>query len=99
MHSTIRKACVTALFVLALLPAVSGPARAQSAVTSAVKSIFSEEGPVDTTWTAQFEAFEHAAARLPLALLLSAMLAFRPRRRGTPKRKAPVIQTQIILAV
>ena len=27
------------------------------------------------------------------------MLAFRPRRRGTPKRQAPVIQTQIILAI
>jgi uncharacterized membrane protein YhiD involved in acid resistance len=27
------------------------------------------------------------------------VLAFRPRRRGTPKRQMPVIQTQIILAV
>ena len=27
------------------------------------------------------------------------MLAFRPRRRGTPQRQTPVIQTQIILAV
>src|SRR6478752_9415717 len=27
------------------------------------------------------------------------MPAFRPRRRGTPKRQAPVIQTQIILAL
>jgi uncharacterized membrane protein YhiD involved in acid resistance len=27
------------------------------------------------------------------------MLAFRPRRRGTPARQAPVIQTQIILAI
>jgi uncharacterized membrane protein YhiD involved in acid resistance len=37
--------------------------------------------------------------RLPIAAVLSAMLAFRPRRRGTPKRQAPVIQTQIILAI
>lgn len=36
---------------------------------------------------------------LPLAAALGAALAFRPRRRGTPPRSAPVIQTQIILAV
>ena len=33
------------------------------------------------------------------ASLLGAALAFRPRRRGTPARSAPVIQTQIILAI
>jgi hypothetical protein len=38
-------------------------------------------------------------ARLPLAAGLAAVLALRPRRRGTPKRQAPVIQTQIILAI
>ena len=37
--------------------------------------------------------------RLPLAAVLAATLAVRPRRRGTPHRKPPVIQTQIILAV
>ena len=67
--------------------------------TSLKKSLFSEDGPVDTAWEAQFESFEHALVRLPIAALLSAMLAFRPRRRGTPKRQAPVIQTQIILAI
>lgn len=36
---------------------------------------------------------------LPTAALLGAALAFRPRRRGTPPRSAPVIQTQIILAI
>ena len=36
---------------------------------------------------------------LPLAAALGAALAFRPKRRGTPPRSAPVIQTQIILAV
>ena len=36
---------------------------------------------------------------LPLAAALGALLAFRPRRRGTPPRSAPVIQTQIVLAV
>ena len=36
---------------------------------------------------------------MPIAAALSAILAFRPRRRGTPKRQAPVIQTQIVLAL
>jgi uncharacterized membrane protein YhiD involved in acid resistance len=36
---------------------------------------------------------------LPVAAVLGAALAFRPRRRGTPPRSAPVIQTQMILAV
>jgi hypothetical protein len=40
-----------------------------------------------------------AVLALPLAAGLGAALAFRPRRRGTPARSAPVIQTQIILAV
>ena len=41
----------------------------------------------------------HALLRLPLAAALGAMLAFRPKRRGTPPRQVAVIQTQIILAV
>src|SRR5215207_4289267 len=42
---------------------------------------------------------DDAMVRLPLAALLGAALALRPRRRGTPARTAPVVQTQIILAV
>ena len=37
--------------------------------------------------------------RLPLAALLGAALALRPRRGGTPPRQPAVVQTQIILAV
>lgn len=66
---------------------------------TAKRSIFAEDGPVDTAWDAQLESFWHAVVRLPVAALLSAILAFRPRRRGTPKRQAPVIQTQIVLAL
>ena len=36
---------------------------------------------------------------LPMAAVLGTALAFRPKRRGTPPRSAPVIQTQVILAV
>jgi uncharacterized membrane protein YhiD involved in acid resistance len=37
--------------------------------------------------------------RLPVAALLGAALALRPKRRGTPPRTPAVLQTQIILAI
>jgi uncharacterized membrane protein YhiD involved in acid resistance len=40
-----------------------------------------------------------AVLALPIATAIGALLAFRPRRRGTPPRSASVIQTQIILSV
>jgi uncharacterized membrane protein YhiD involved in acid resistance len=40
-----------------------------------------------------------ALIRLPLAALLGAVLALRPRRRGTPPRTPAVLQTQIILSI
>ena len=47
----------------------------------------------------QLLELRHAAVRLPIAVGLASVLALRPRRRATPPRQAPVIQTQIILAV
>jgi hypothetical protein len=46
-----------------------------------------------------FDMVERAVLALPFATALGAALAFRPRRRGTPLRSAPVIETQIVLAV
>lgn len=40
-----------------------------------------------------------ALIRLPLAALLGAALALRPKRQGTPPRTTAVVQTQIILSV
>ena len=40
-----------------------------------------------------------ALIRLPLAAILGAALALRPRRRGTPPRTPAVLQTQIILSI
>jgi uncharacterized membrane protein YhiD involved in acid resistance len=40
-----------------------------------------------------------AMVRMPIAALLGAALALRPKRRGTPKRTPAVVQTQIILAI
>lgn len=42
---------------------------------------------------------DDALAALPLSAILGAVLALRPRRKGTPPRQASVVQTQIILAV
>src|SRR5580765_7424663 len=50
-------------------------------------------------FTEQVRDLKHALARLPVAAGLACVLAFRPRRKGTPQRQAPVIQTQIILAI
>jgi hypothetical protein len=49
--------------------------------------------------TEQIRDLKHALSRLPIAAGLACVLAFRPRRKGTPPRQMPVIQTQIILAV
>jgi hypothetical protein len=54
-----------------------------------------ETPPIQT----QIDYLRRAAIRLPIAAGLACVLALRPRRKGTPQRQAPVIQTQIILAV
>jgi hypothetical protein len=54
---------------------------------------------VESDWFIQFESLRNAVVRLPIAAGLSAILAFRPRRRGTPERQSTVVQTQIILAI
>jgi hypothetical protein len=59
-----------------------------------------EGGPVtvqETLISAKDQAWL-AGIRLGLAAALGTMLALRPRRRGTPPRSMPVIETQIILA-
>jgi uncharacterized iron-regulated membrane protein len=48
---------------------------------------------------AHAEMIAHALIALPMAALFATALAFRPRRRGTPARSGPVIQTQILLAM
>ena len=59
-----------------------------------------DDGTVEAPeWQLQIEQLRHAMVRLPLAGALATLLAIRPRRRGTPRRQAHVVQTQIILAV
>lgn len=59
-----------------------------------------QERPVASTHGPHpLHEIDDAMMRLPLAALLGTALALRPRRRGTPQRSAPVIQTQIVLAI
>ena len=57
------------------------------------------EVAASTSWSSQLFSLHDAAIRLPIAAVLSTVLAYRPRRQGTPKRQLAVIQTQIILAI
>ena len=98
MRNTLTRAATFAacLFVLAL----ATPLRAQ---------VPPPQLPQDEQQTPKRDTDNHgphplheiddAMVRLPLAALLGTALALRPRRRGTPPRTAPVVQTQIVLAV
>ena len=80
---------IVALFALAPAATLAGqtPADALSQSTSSVV-------PPET-----LTEIRHAVLRLPMAALLGAALALRPKRKGTPPRQPAVIQTQIILAI
>src|SRR6185295_2344046 len=84
------------LILLALAGGFGTPALSQPTVPQATRTETATETPDRVT---QLAELRHAVLRLPVAALLAAALAIRPRRRGTPRRQAPVIQTQIILSV
>jgi uncharacterized membrane protein YhiD involved in acid resistance len=84
------KFLATLAWVLFLL---GGPVLAQPATTAQFDTT---EAPPQST---QIEQLYDALVRLPLAAGLASVLALRPRRRGTPRRQPPVVQTQIILAI
>jgi uncharacterized membrane protein YhiD involved in acid resistance len=49
--------------------------------------------------TAWVQMLFEGMVRLPLAAALGTILAFRPKRRGTPTRTPAVVQTQILLTI
>jgi uncharacterized membrane protein YhiD involved in acid resistance len=93
MSSTIRLALI---MMLALGGAALAEAQPPAAVTQADAQ---QQGPFGSVPTDVRSELRHAMLRLPLAAVLGAMLAVRPRRKGTPPRQPAVIQTQIILAI
>ena len=83
----------------AFAAAIASPALAQPADQVEREprrtDVFERTPPIEE----QIRDLRHALTRLPIAAGLACVLAFRPRRKGTPERQMPVIQTQIILAV
>jgi hypothetical protein len=98
-----------AMMVVALVFWVVGPLAAQSATPSPSQSAQAAPPTAPAPAGEPFEAQElledfrtglgHAAVRLPIAALLGTALALRPRRAGSPRRDAAVIETQIVLAI
>jgi hypothetical protein len=84
---------------LAAQPPVTAPQPASPSSTAELERHRAESTTEAPEMFIQVEQLTTAAVRLPLAAALACVLAVRPRRRGTPERQAPVIQTQIILAI
>jgi Domain of unknown function (DUF4956)/MgtC family len=80
-------------------PAEPAPNPFTTAQNGGPRKPLGDDEAVANDWRTQLQSLRHALIRLPVAAGLSAILAFRPRRRGTPERQSPVIQTQIILAI
>ena len=94
--------CRSLFLALALVAGVASPLFAQIPVDTEQETTSSKKPDVlerTPPFSEQVRDLKHALARLPVAAGLACVLAFRPRRKGTPRRQAPVIQTQIILAV
>jgi uncharacterized membrane protein YhiD involved in acid resistance len=89
-----RQALVPALALLACAAPAALLAMQTDPLTAAAA-----QSPSSLLSPNTLDEIRHALMRLPLAAGLGAMLAFRPKRRGTPPRQVAVIQTQIILAV
>jgi hypothetical protein len=85
-----------ALVMLCLVFGPAGPAQAQQLPSLEEKKQHDNLEPGAQPLMEQLYA---AAVRLPLATLLGAMLALRPRRLGTPPRRSAVVETQIVLAI
>jgi Domain of unknown function (DUF4956)/MgtC family len=91
-HSASRFASAALLAIVLLLVALPAGLIAQPADENALGTRDQMSAPGGTL-------DRRALIALPLATLLGAALAVRPRRRGTPQRSLPVIQTQIILSI
>jgi uncharacterized membrane protein YhiD involved in acid resistance len=90
-HPSIR------LLIVAVMAIMSVLATAVSASSQTLETLTqSAAQPLAASWRDELAA---AFIRLPLAAVLGTALALRPKRRGTPERSMPVIETQIILAV
>jgi uncharacterized membrane protein YhiD involved in acid resistance len=95
MTRTVR-ALRSILGVLAIVISAAAAPAAQGAPASAGGQ---GESILDAIPAPAKTEVRHALIRLPLAAVLCAALAMRPKRKGTPTRQPAVIQTQIILGI
>jgi hypothetical protein len=96
---TVQRRVHAILLAAALVCISGGVARAQALPDTTPSTSVPSNDSETPIIRAQLHQLRHALVRLPIAAGLACLLALRPRRRGTPARQAPVIQTQIILAV
>jgi hypothetical protein len=94
MEQRTTLAALLLTLVLAVLPSVI-----VSAQPGNPNDPFGAPSQSDVSNVRRSSVDRHALIALPLATVLGAALAVRPRRRGTPRRSLPVIQTQIILSI
>jgi uncharacterized membrane protein YhiD involved in acid resistance len=95
---------VRVVMLTALLFAATGPLNAQTAPPARQTPPRQEPQPAQIfqpdELLGDFRAgLADAAVRLPIAALLGAALALRPRRASSPRRDPAVIETQIVLAI
>ena len=98
----LASAVVTAAVLCCGSPRAQVPAPDPETGTEVSGSTASNEGvsPLGTFSKDELvKELKAAAIRLPLAAVLGAVLALRPKRRGTPPRRPPVVETQIVLAI
>ena len=98
----LASAVVTAAVLCCGSPRAQVPAPEPETGTEVSGSTASNEGvsPLGTFSKDELvKELKAAAIRLPLAAVLGAVLALRPKRRGTPPRRPPVVETQIVLAI
>src|SRR3954469_9194529 len=101
MTLTCRRALLFALtLAMLVVPGTTGPLlAAQSGVPTELQGTRQTAAVPDEHALHPLHEIYDALVRLPLAAALGAALALRPKRRGTPPRTLPVVQTQIVLSV
>jgi uncharacterized membrane protein YhiD involved in acid resistance len=100
MTPRMRRTIVTFVVALWIGAAPAGAAAGQVPPFGAQNDARGQQTPGQQEGAANgLHEIRAAMIRLPLAAVLGAALALRPKRRGTPPRTPAVIQTQIVLSV
>jgi len=95
MHMLRARLSAALIFIVLALAGTGVPVSAQAGALQ--NQAAQERTPLHETNA--IDEVRVALVRLPVAALLGAALALRPRRRGTPPRTPAVLQTQIILSI